>query len=189
MKYNFCIMCVELKDLYHVSKDLLHLLLILPSAVGVEVPPELFVAPAKQEEINRVLNVLSIDKYQGHENFATLDLVAVSSIVLGALTSAPLLSVDEAATLLGPFIQRDKPYVRISVAHHALSRIPNDRKLILRDLMRVLCLVERSSGICNAASLAKAVGPVLFRPEKQSISKSVGALTVGSIACTRMLIE
>lgn len=152
-------------------------------------PPELFVAPAKSSEIWRTLTTLSEARQDYIDSSSLLDLVAVSSVVLGALASAPLLTVDEAAVFLGPFVQRDKHYVRMSVAHHALASIPAERRLVLQDLMRVLSIVDRRSEICSAANLAKAVGPILFRPERQSISKSADALTVGSIACTRMFIE
>ncbi len=121
-----------------------------------------------------------------------LDPRAVAAVALRSLAtlgSQQLLSPDECATLIAPFLQNGNDLVRVSVAMHLLNRLPERRRMPLQRLLRYLKRLASFSDTCTVPGLAQSVGLALLQPEKLPMGTTATNLTAAAVQCAGLLIK
>ena len=121
-----------------------------------------------------------------------LDPRAVAAVALRSLaTLGPevILTPDEAANMIAPFLQHGNDLVRVSVVAHQLTRLQLRQKELLKRLFRYLKRLALFSDVCAVGGLAQSVGPALFQPQKLPMGAGAAELMNATVQCASLLIK
>lgn len=160
-------------------------------AVDPTTAPELFMSMAHTPDCDKVQRALAMGPSPQVPQ-PPLDPRAVAAVALRSLaTLGPevILTPEESANMISPFLDHGNDLVRASVAMHQLSRLPPRRKELLRRLLRYLKRLALFSDVCSVAGLSMSVGPALFQPEKLPMATGAVGLMNAAVQCANLLIR